>query len=205
MPTAAVIPLPKLSTPLPPDLADGNPFAPDRVTRLGYRFLEGSFELLLGRLAALHWRGTIVGPNGTGKSTLLEQLAPHIAARGFVPVLLSLKVESGMAEKEALLGRVRHLRAPHFLLLDGAEQLTTRQWLPLRVAIDGLAGCVVTVHRTSRLPTVWQMTTTPALLEDIVEELTGGRLPLGEAHVIHGRHMGNVRDCLRELHERFAG
>jgi hypothetical protein len=186
-------------------LACDNPFAPDRLTQLRYRFVDGSWETLLERLEAVTWRGTIVGPPGSGKSILLEQLVPRLKERGFVPHLLRLTSESDMAEKEAVLTQARNFRAPDFLLLDGAERLTTRQWLPLRVAIAQLAGCVVSVHRTSRLPTVIEASTTPALLEEIVFELSGAKLPSGEAAVIHGRHSGNLRECLRELQERFAG
>jgi ABC-type lipoprotein export system ATPase subunit len=186
-------------------LARENPFAADRIEQLEYRFPEGSWETLVAKLETMGWRGAIVGPHGSGKTTLLEQLAPFLEERGFVPHLLKLNAESAMAQKDALLSRARGLRAPDFLLLDGGEQLTTRQWLPLRVAIDALAGCVVTVHRTSRLPTLIETTTSSALLDDLVAELTGGQLPDSEAAVILARHGGNLRNCLRELYDRFAG
>ena len=186
-------------------LACDNPFSSDRLEKLSYRFVEGSWETLLERLEKQDWRGAIVGPNGSGKTTLLEQLAPRLAERGFVPHLLRLSAESTPAERETVLARARSLRAPDVLLLDGGEQLTTRQWLPMRVAIDAMAGCVLTVYRTSRLPTLVELGTTPALLEDLVAELTGGRLPSGEAATIHARHGRNLRRCFRELHDRFAG
>jgi GTPase SAR1 family protein len=185
-------------------LARDNPFSAERVAQLRFRFAEGDWTALLQRLEALKWRGTIVGPNGSGKTTLIEQLVPHIEDRGFVPRLMRLRTESTLPEKEALLAEARTFRAPDFLLLDGAEQLTTRQWLPLRVAIDALAGVVVTVHRTSRLPTLLELGTTPALLDDLVSELTGSELQPGEAAAILLRHRGNIRDSLRELYERYS-
>jgi ABC-type cobalamin transport system ATPase subunit len=185
--------------------APENPFSADRIEKLTYRFREGSWETILQKLEAASWRGAIVGSNGTGKTTLLEQLSPHIEARGFVPRMIRLRGESTQAEKDVVLAQARGLRAPDFLLLDGAEQLTTRQWLPLRVAIDALAGCVVTVHRTSRLPTIVELTPTPALLDELVAELTGGQLPPGEAGTILARNHGNIRRCFRELHDRFNG
>ncbi|HEX8309775.1 MAG TPA: hypothetical protein VF614_00560 [Chthoniobacteraceae bacterium] len=186
-------------------LASDNPFSAPRVEQLRFRFPEGDWTTLVQRLEGLKWRATIVGPQGSGKSTLLEQLVPHLEARGFVPRLMRLPTESKMAEKEAQLIEARTLKTPDFLLLDGAEQLTTRQWLPLRVAIDALAGAVVTVHRTSRLPTLLELSTTPALLNDLVSELTGGQLEPGEAAAILLRHRGNIRESLRELEERFSG
>jgi ATPase subunit of ABC transporter with duplicated ATPase domains len=186
-------------------LARDNPFSTQRVEQLRFRFADGDWTALLQKLEGLNWRGTIVGPNGSGKTTLIEQLVPHIASRGFVPRVMRLRTESTLPEKEAQLVEARTFSAPDFLLLDGAEQLTTRQWLPLRVAIDRLAGAVVTVHRTSRLPTLLELGTTPALLDELVAELTGGQLHPGEAAAILLRHRGNIRDCLRELYDRYSG
>ncbi len=98
-------------------LACDNPFASDRLAQLHYRFIDGSWKTLLERLEAVTWRGTIVGPPGSGKSILLEQLVPRLKERGFVPHLLRLTAESETAEKEAVLVQARNFRAPDFLLL----------------------------------------------------------------------------------------
>jgi hypothetical protein len=108
-------------------------------------------------------------------------------------------------EKDGVISEAKRMRAPEILLLDGAEQLQTRDWLILRSVIDGLAGCIITLHRTGRLPTLIETGTTPVLLEELAAELTGGRLPIGEAASIHARARGNIRDCFRELHDRWAG
>ena len=187
-------------------LAREKPFCSSRLDALPFQ-LPGShtWESLMARLASTQYCASIVGPHGSGKSTLIEQLAPRLEERGLTPRLVRLSAESRMADKDAVLTLVRTLRAPDVLLLDGAEQLSTRQWLPLRGAVDALAGCIITVHRTSRLPTLLETETSPALLEHLVGELTGGRLPNGEAANLHARHRGNMRECLRELYDRWAG
>ncbi len=183
-----------------------NPFAPERLAQLAFRFPTGqSWAGILARCATTEYCGAIVGPAGSGKSTLLVQLAPHLAKLGFKPRFFHLGAENRRAERDALLAEARLMRAPDFLMLDGAEQLQTREWLSLRAAINGLAGAVITLHRTGRLPTLVETVTSPALLEDLTTELTGGRLPLGEAALIHARHHGNLHGCLRELHDRWAG
>lgn len=186
--------------------AADNPFSPERLAQLEFRLPAAlTWDALLARCAAAEYCCAIVGPAGSGKSTLLARLAPHLAERGFSPRFFHLGAESRRVERDALLAEVRAMRAPELLLLDGAEQLQTREWLSLRAAINGLAGAVITLHRTGRLPTLIETATSPALIEDLATELTGGRLPVGEAALIYARHHGNLHGCLRELHDRWAG
>jgi molybdopterin-guanine dinucleotide biosynthesis protein len=183
-----------------------NPFAPEAVENLPFRFPVGAdWETLLRRLESQQWCASIVGGSGTGKTTLLNQLAPHLSARGFEPVFFSLSADIGMREKERFPDKLRAVRAPGFILLDGAEQLSTRHWLSVRAAASAAAGFVVTVHRTSRLPVALELETSAKLLDALVVDLTGGKLPEGEAPAIFQRHRGNLRECLRELHGRWAG
>lgn len=185
--------------------ARDNPFAAQRIERLPFRFPAGDdWDTLLARLEAVAWRGAIVGAHGTGKTTLLEQLAPRLAGRGFTPHLLTLRAASTSADKETLLAAAA-LRAPDFILLDGAEQLTTRQWLTFQNTTHAAAGCVITLHREGRLPTVLQSEPSPALLDDLTHELADASLPEGEARRLFIRHRGNLRECLRELYDRWAG
>ena len=186
--------------------AADNPFSTERLDRLAFRFPAGvTWATLLARCAESGYRCAIVGPPGSGKSTLIAQLAPHLEASGFTPRLFHLGAESRRAHRDAVLAEVRNMRTPDFLLLDGAEQLNSNEWLILRSAIHSLAGCIITQHRTGRLATAIETGTTPALLEALATELTGGRLPVGEATAIHTRCRGNLRDGFRELHDRWAG
>lgn len=187
-------------------LARDNPFCSGAVENLEFRLPGGlTWDALVAKLANVNWIGAIVGPHGSGKTSLIEQLAPHLEAQGLRPRIYHLSAETGLADKDSMLAAVREMRAPDILLLDGAEQLSTRQWLPLRVAVDSLAGCVVTLHRTGRLPTLLETETTPHLLAELIADLTGCALPPGEAATIHSRHRGNIRDCFRELYDRWAG
>lgn len=182
-----------------------NPFATKHTEKLAYRLPGGvTWPALLERLKAQEYCGSIVGRHGTGKSTLLEEFIPHLKKLGFEPHLIQLKTESSMREKEGLPAVLRRITKPAFILLDGAEQLSTRHWLPVRSAASTAAGFLVTVHRVSRLPTLVECDTNPDLLAGLVKELTGQALPLEQATEMVNRHFGNVRACLRELSDEWS-
>ncbi len=182
-----------------------NPFAAHHLEALPFRWPAGlTWNAFLDRCAAAQWRGAIVGPHGSGKTTLLEQLAPRLRERGFTPHLFRIHAESPLSEKQAVLTRVRALRSPDILLLDGAEQFSTREWLTLHSAASPLAGCLITVHRASRRPALLETKTSPALLAELAAELTGARLDELDATALCKRHLGNLRECLRALYDQHA-
>jgi ATPase family associated with various cellular activities (AAA) len=183
-----------------------NPFAAERLEHLPFRFPEGdSWDAFLSRLQTHRWRGAVVGPPGSGKTTLLEQLAPYLEAKGFRPRMFTLRPEHTFAEKQATLNQITALKAPDFLLVDGADQLPTRNWLSVTTAGATCAGLIITQHRGGRLPTVHSCEPNAVLLETLVVELTDAWLPEGEARSLLARYYGNVRECFRDLHDRYAG
>jgi nucleoside-triphosphatase THEP1 len=183
-----------------------NPFSEERINSLAFRFPKGmDWDRLMARLAEQKYFASIVGPQGSGKTTLLRELVPRLEGLGFRPKLFRLETEVGMREKERLPEMLRRVTKPDFILLDGAEQLSTRQWLVVRSAANMAAGFLITVHRTSRLPTLMECEANVTLLEDLVHELSGADLPVGEAEVLLQRHRGDIRSVLGELRERWTG
>ena len=64
-----------------------NPFSSERIRPGALTYLTGegeSVDDLIDRLEGTGFRGQIVGPHGTGKSTLLADLAAELARRGKV-------------------------------------------------------------------------------------------------------------------------
>ena len=178
--------------------ARDNPFASDRVESLRYRLPEGmTWDRLLERLAALRFRAALVGPHGRGKTTLLEDLARRLTARGFRVRTITLRQD----ERRVDWKRLRGIGADDVLFLDGADLLGRIDWLRVRFHCRRAGGLIVTSHRAGLLPTLLECDTTPELLADLVRELTGEELETGE---LFARHGGNLRQAFWEMYDDRA-
>lgn len=187
-------------------LARENPFAAARVLKVRYRLDEARWADLIARLESFGMRGAIVGRKGHGKTTLIEDLASHLAARGYATRLVRL--ESGQRElppdvRAALAG----IGPLEVLLVDSAGQLSLARRLWLYAASRRAGGLVVTAHRRGLLPTLLRLETSPQILEAIVREVSGRDVAAfgRSAEELHQRHRGNLRDALRELYDVCAG
>lgn len=96
--------------------ARDNPFSSERI--LSVRFVEGSWDEFLATLKSWNYRGAIVGPKGHGKTTLLEDLVPRLAALGFNTRFI------GLSSERRKLPASKSPRRNEVILLDGAEQLS---------------------------------------------------------------------------------
>jgi len=184
--------------------ARDNPFRTEQVLRVRYRLPSGTWEDLLDRLDALGRRAAIVGPQGSGKTTLLEDLAPRLRARGFTPRDLRLDTETPRFEPGVLDRFFAALRPHDVILFDGAEQLGWLAWSRFERRSRATAGLIITGHRPGRLPSLLETSTTPELLEGLIEEILGGRAPELQPRTLFQKHGGNLREALRELYDHFA-
>ncbi len=67
-----------------------NPFAVHRVEALAFRLPDGlTWDAFLDRCAAAKWRGAIVGPQGSGKTTLSRATRPTAARSAVSPRIFS--------------------------------------------------------------------------------------------------------------------
>lgn len=188
--------------------ARDNPFRTERVLRVRYQFVDDTgWDRLLERLEQSAYRGAIVGPEGTGKTTLQEGLADRLEAAGRTVCWLRFHrgIRNSAAQQIAKLRRENS--RDDLLFVDGAEQLSWILWLRLRRLSNRYAGLVINSHQPGRLPTLVRCRTTPALLARIVNQLTphGIEPPADELGNLFRRFNGNLRLCLRELYDRCAG
>ena len=179
-----------------------NPFAVDRLHGLGFR---GQAPAALWKLALVRKRGALIGAEGAGKTTLLLEIADHVRALGLRPVWIQLRRDERVLSAEQR-DALASLTGRDVVFVDGADLLPVldRWWLSRRVhKATALLG---TLHAPGWLPTLAKLTTSAALLDDLVCELTGhplAALPI-DRDAFYARHRGNLRAALRDLYDRVA-
>ncbi len=164
-----------------------NPFATQYVRpgAIPFLFPEGtSAASLIARLKQQNWRGEILGPHGTGKSTLLHALREPLLTAGrklvwhelrqgdaTLPAALDGKSTTAAADKWS---------AETLVVVDGAEQLAwpRRKWL-IAQCDWAKCGLLWTTHEPLELPLLWETKVDVALAEKIVGEL----LPPGDIRI----------------------
>lgn len=203
---------PALRGAAPPALrARDNPFATHRLEALAYRLPGGTtWEGLLDRFEGLGRRAALVGPEGRGKTTLLEQLGVRLEGRGLRLRRVTLRRGERRPPREVERRLLEGAGPGDLLLVDGAQELGWWPWRRLERAARRAGGLLVTRHRPGRLPTLLRCETSPELLEDLVAELLGGRHRLpgdlpSELDRMYQRHGGDLRAALQELYDRWAG
>jgi GTPase SAR1 family protein len=175
-------------------LARDNPFRAERVESIGYRFVDGgSWDSLMARGDELGWRAALVGPDGSGKTTLIDELAERLVARGrrvrriflnddglvhWTSALAEGGRSGGCRSRAALCGSslcpltaFADLAPDEIMLFDGADLLGRLAWWRVRRRALRAAGLVITSHRPGLLPTLLECRTTPDLFETVIAEL----------------------------------
>jgi hypothetical protein len=183
--------------------AADNPFSVDRIHQLRYQPRGWDWEEILSRLHSLHHRAAIVGPEGSGKTTLMEDLAERLAPRGLRPRFFTLNRQNRRLDPQ-LLSWLDHQAGPNDLLcFDGCEQLGPIRWRWLYHACRRLGGVLITTHKPGRLETLVRCDTDAPLLLRLIRQLQPDLdFTVEDAcHLLH-QHRGNIRLALREMYDR---
>ncbi len=200
------------------DLPESNPFS-TRFTRPGAipfcfaaagavdAWTDGDqprLDQLVSRLRAENWRGQIVGPHGSGKTTLVHSLLPRLEAAGRRPHLITLR--DGQRGVPRRSWPSRPLVSRDLVLIDGYEQLS---WLGrlavwLRCLRSG-AGLLVTTHRPVRLPEIYRTGTNLPLAEHLARRLLAGnpRLEPGAVASAYEAARGDLRETWFRLYDLY--
>jgi hypothetical protein len=209
------------------DTTADNPFS-TRYTRPGaipFRFPPGSgADQLVAQLRSQGWRGAIVGPHGSGKSSLVAALVPAIRRAGKEVLLVELhdgqrrlpvvqEKGTGVVSCQgdpAAKGNDQETTPVPFscvVIVDGYEQLSWWNRLGLRrVCRHRGQGLVVTSHARTALPLLFRTATSLDLAQGIVASLLAGRpeliTPEQLARRFESRH-GDLRELLFDLYDLY--
>ena len=203
----------------PSNNAMDNPFATRFTTpgRIPYLFADdASLTKVVAKLKSSGFRGQIIGPHGSGKSTFLHTIV-HEMKKLFVDVrFVRIQTKSRETHWENVsssqtpidISRKDYVGSKRrVVVIDGFEQLPLLQ---RRLAIGwtrkNQVGLIVTAHRNVGLKTVLKTTNDSSTLERVVEWLqrhNDNRLPSEEIKTSFEAADQNIRETLFLLYDRF--
>jgi hypothetical protein len=176
-----------------------------------FQFPEGqSAAGIIDRLRAAEWRGQVVGPHGSGKSTLMAALLPTLAREAVAVVVARLHADSRQlpGTVEDALGRSSRTVARPFIVIDGFEQLSPWRRIQLvRRCRHRGHGLLASAHRAlSGLPVVYRTRVTQETAWRVVGFLLRERdCPFTPEAVSAGlaARDGNLREYLFDLYDWY--
>jgi len=185
-----------------------NPFSTRNIRpgAIPFRFPPGETpERLVQRLGSHDWRGEIVGPHGSGKSSLLAVLIPALEQAGRDVILIEL--HDGQRNLPVDLGSLDALRDNALVIVDGYEQLSlwSRRGLKRFCGLHGV-GLLVTSHRPAGFPPLFQTGSSVALAEEVVGLLLPDWKQLLSRDELARRfdlHHGDLRELLFGLYDLY--
>jgi hypothetical protein len=182
-----------------------NPFRVERLCSLGFRPQGFTWEGLLERLGKLDYEAAIVGPDGTGKSTLLRELGRRLEAGGHRIRTIALTDGRRELPRGFELELARQLDSSEVILFDGGDHLGPWAWRRFRYRTRRARGLVITNHRRSRLPLLVRTRTTPELLFELATELAPElAITKDDCEQLLTATRGNVREALFALYDRSS-
>lgn len=200
-------------------MAESNPFA-TRFIRPGaieYLFPPGqSAAALVEKLAQQGWCSEIVGPHGSGKSSLVAALIPELTRAGRKLVRRVIRLDAdGSSEPggvevvppkyAAVMAGSKRWDGQTLLILDGMEQLSW--WWRRRVRAECRrrgTGLLVTTHQPLDLPLLCRTQPSESLAQEVVASLLDNRQsPVSRTDVAAAFKAsgGNIREMLFALYD----
>jgi hypothetical protein len=186
-----------------------NPFCTRRVRPGAVTFcfpLGSSAEDIINRLRQNLWRGEIVGPHGSGKSTLISHILTPLDEAGRKPIFFELhNAQHRLTNDWRETIELTVSSKPAIVVVDGYEQLNSwnRFWLN-RYCHDRDVGLLVTSHVPVGLPEIYNTSSSLDLACQIVEQLLQNEeknIPTEIVSELFTRHDGNIREVLFNLYD----
>jgi len=186
-------------------LARTNPFRAERIHSLKFRFHNDTWEQVLRRLELVDFRGAVVGPQGSGKTTFLFELGRQLQVLGHATQYFCIGQDKELNKVEW--SKLANLQPGLTLLVDGTEILGPLRWYQFGVRTQTARAVIITRHAPCRWPTILSTHTTPALVADLITELLGSRLDPpdnDEVKRLFEIHRGDARQILRACYDSYS-
>ncbi len=182
-----------------------NPFRVDRVHALPFEFENDSFDLFYSRLKAAQFRGAIIGPHGTGKTTLLNEVQNQLQQAGIPHKALRLMDDGRDCNKDRIQKWLDSSSEEMVLILDSAGLLNYWDWQRVKRKAKRYAGLLITAHKPGRLPTLIELQPSVQTLIHLVRKLEPEQsIPDDRLQELYRDCNGNLRDCFRKLYDEYA-
>jgi hypothetical protein len=186
-----------------------NPFATSatRPGDLAFHFHASNLSTatLIQRLQESNWWGEIVGPHGSGKSTLIHALIPEIESHARIVCHHTLGQRQRRLPEWS--DRCRDWSMRHQVVVDGYEQLGAwNRWRLRRMCRRRSCGLLVTAHQTVGMPRIHTTSVTPELARQLVDRLLQDQEPLISRREVEDsfeRQRGNLREVFFELYDLY--
>lgn len=198
--------------------AANNPFATQFVSpgRIPYFFKSPSDrQIILDKADAADWSVQIVGPHGSGKTTLVHHLLPDLKGRfesiEYIIVRSPLDIQRcrpvphlSLRHEPALRNCVIRKRKT-LLVVDGVERLSWLQrWLLRSDCRRRSMGLIVTTHRKLYGLSVVCETSVDEIRFEMILEHLGADGFQGQFRSLAQTHRNNCRDMLFDLYDRHG-
>ena len=193
--------------------ARDNPFASHRVESLKYRYPGFNFDEAVAQLEQMQWRAAILGPHGTGKTTLLLELHRYLQNSNndrSKPSRIWFVPRDRSSRNQQWLELLEECSPQTILLVDGYERLSWSK----RLQLLGLGptwirqsclpkSIVVTTHRPVGLPVWIHTTSNSTTMEELLLELhpTASPETIDQARKLFTTRRGNIRDVFWKLYD----
>lgn len=195
----------------PSQLSD-NPFATRYIIpgAVAHFFDDPSaLNEIVERLKASDYGGQIVGPHGSGKTSLLRAIERALVAEQVLFHTVTLRDgQSAMPSEWKFEAKRENIR---LLIIDGYEQLSRfNRWRLKRACRKAQRGLLVTAHADVGLPVIAETAPSLEIAQSIVRRLTAQNpspVTSDDVATAYRANHGNLREmllALYDLHERRA-
>ncbi len=193
-----------------------NPFSTRFIQpgAIPYKCFDGGNvnELALRFLNLPSKRGIIVGPHGSGKSTLIASLVSELSHRSTESSIHQLRFSTDQSAWRTLLASTKTWTQSSIVILDGYEQL--RFWSRFfveRMARTRSMSILATAHGPIRgFETIWRTSVSESSSQWVVEQLlqqTGSQMNANELMQSEAwsrsraKHDQNLRESLFDMYD----